>query len=90
MISTSEVVIRLLVALLFCGAVGVQRCLAGKAAGVRTHVLVGMGAAIFTLISGYAFHTTPANADRIAAQVVSGIGFIGGGAILKELSRSKD
>src|ERR671937_1811945 len=36
------------------------------------------------LVSGYAFHTTASNADRIAAQIVSGIGFIGGGAILKE------
>jgi len=89
MISAQDVLIRLLAALLFCGAVGVQRYLAGKAAGVRTHILVGMGAAIFTLISGYAFHTTPANADRIAAQVVSGIGFIGGGAILKEGSSIK-
>lgn len=84
MISWQEVLVRLLVALLFCGLVGVERYLSGKAAGVRTHILVGMGAAIFTLISGYAFGTTASNADRIAAQVVSGIGFIGGGAILKE------
>src|SRR5205807_1906979 len=41
-------------------------------------------AALCTLVSGYAFHTTAANADRIAAQIVSGIGFIGGGTILKE------
>jgi len=71
-------------ALLFCGGVGLERYLAGKAAGLRTHVLVGMGAALFTLISGYAFGTTASNADRIAAQVVSGIGFIGGGAILRD------
>jgi len=84
MMSWQEVLLRLLAALLFCGAVGVQRYFAGKAAGVRTHILVGLGAAIFTLVSGYAFHTTASNADRIAAQIVSGIGFIGGGAILKE------
>jgi len=84
MITWQEVLLRLGLALVFCGTVGVERFLAGKAAGVRTHILVGMGAALFTLISGYAFHTTAANADRIAAQVVSGIGFIGGGAILKE------
>lgn len=84
MISWQEVLIRLLVALAFCGAIGLERYLAGKAAGVRTHILVGVGAAIFTLISGYAFGTTASNADRIAAQVVSGIGFIGGGAILRE------
>jgi putative Mg2+ transporter-C (MgtC) family protein len=84
MISWQEALIRLLIALLFCGAVGIERYLSGKAAGVRTHILVGMGAAMFTLISGYAFGPTASNADRIAAQVVSGIGFIGGGAILKE------
>lgn len=84
MITWQEILLRLLLTLLFCGAVGVERYFAGKAAGVRTHILVGLGAALFTLISGYAFHTTAANADRIAAQVVTGIGFIGGGAILKE------
>jgi putative Mg2+ transporter-C (MgtC) family protein len=84
MISTQEIVVRLLVALVLSGAVGLQRALTGKAAGMRTHILVGVGAALFTLVSGYAFHTTASNADRIAAQIVSGIGFIGGGAILKE------
>src|SRR5690348_5850589 len=84
MISTQEIVVRLLAALLLCGAVGLQRALTGKAAGMRTHILVGVGAALFTLVSGYAFRTSPSNTDRIAAQIVSGIGFIGGGAILKE------
>ncbi len=84
MISTYDIVLRLLAALLFSGAVGLQRELTGKTAGMRTHILVGVGAALYTLVSGYTFGTTAANADRIAAQVVSGIGFIGGGAILKE------
>jgi putative Mg2+ transporter-C (MgtC) family protein len=83
-IGWQEILLRLLAALLFCGAIGAQRFLAGKAAGLRTHILVGVGAALFTIVSGYAFHATASNADRIAAQVVSGIGFIGGGAILKE------
>ncbi len=84
MISTNEIVLRLLAALVFSGAVGLQRELTGKTAGMRTHILVGVGAASYTLVSGYAFETTAASVDRIAAQVVSGIGFIGGGAILKE------
>jgi len=84
MISTPDIFTRLLAALLFSGSIGLQRVLTGKAAGMRTHILVGVGAALFTLISGYAFHTMASNADRIAAQIVSGIGFIGGGAILKE------
>jgi putative Mg2+ transporter-C (MgtC) family protein len=82
MIGWHEVVLRLLIALGLCSAIGAERYLSGKAAGLRTHILVGLGAAMFTIISGYAFKT--ASPDRIAAQVVTGIGFIGGGAILKE------
>jgi putative Mg2+ transporter-C (MgtC) family protein len=83
MISTQEMVIRLLVALFTAGLIGLQRSLTGKVAGMRTHILVSMGAAIFTLISAYAFNTHLSQ-DRIAAQVVSGMGFIAGGVILKE------
>ena len=64
MISTQEIIVRLLVALALSGAVGLQRGLTGKAAGLRTHILVGVGSALFTLVSGYAFHTTASNADR--------------------------
>jgi len=84
LMSTQEIIIRLLAALLFSGSVGLQRALTGKAAGMRTHILVGVGSALFTLISPYAFPSAAPNADRIASQVVTGIGFIGGGAILKE------
>ncbi len=83
-LSTQEIVVRLLAAVLLCGAVGLQRAITGKSAGMRTHILVGIGAALFTLVSGYAFGVKGVSADRIAAQVVTGIGFIGGGAILKE------
>ena len=84
MIGTTEIVLRLLAALAFSGAVGLQREVAGKTAGMRTHILVGVGSALYTLVSGYAYGRNASEADRIAAQVVSGIGFIGGGAILKE------
>jgi putative Mg2+ transporter-C (MgtC) family protein len=84
MIALDEIILRLLAAVLFCGAVGLQRALTGKAAGMRTHILVGVGAAMFTLVSGHAFPTASTNADRIASNIVTGIGFIGGGAILKE------
>jgi putative Mg2+ transporter-C (MgtC) family protein len=51
--------------ILLCGNVGIQRFFfAGEAAGVRTHVLVGLGAAMFTMISGYAFHTTAGDVER--------------------------
>jgi putative Mg2+ transporter-C (MgtC) family protein len=84
MITWHEVLLRLAIALGLCSAIGAERYIAGKTAGLRTHILVGLGSAIFTIVSGYAFGTTAVNADRIAAQVVTGIGFIGGGAILKE------
>jgi putative Mg2+ transporter-C (MgtC) family protein len=81
-LATSEILLRLLVALVLSGAVGLQRSITGKVAGMRTHVLVGVGAAIFTLVSAEAFAS--GSPDRIAAQIVTGVGFIAGGVILKE------
>jgi putative Mg2+ transporter-C (MgtC) family protein len=79
---------RLVITLVLCGAIGVQREVSGKAAGVRTHILVGVGSALFTVVSAYAFPGWPPvsgrDPTRVAAQIVSGIGFIGGGMILKE------
>jgi putative Mg2+ transporter-C (MgtC) family protein len=82
-----EMALRLLATLLLCGLIGLQRALAGKAAGVRTHSLVGLGSCAMTLVSAYAFPSRPGvplDPTRLAAQTVLGIGFIGGGAILKE------
>jgi putative Mg2+ transporter-C (MgtC) family protein len=67
-------------------AVGIERSRKQKSAGLRTHVLVGIGAAMFTLVSAYGFQgiTRPdiaVDPSRIAAQVVSGIGFLGAGVI---------
>jgi putative Mg2+ transporter-C (MgtC) family protein len=66
--------------------VGLERAFAAKAAGLRTHALVGVGSAVFVLLSKYGFSdvTGPGVAfdpSRVAAQIVSGIGFIGGGII---------
>lgn len=89
-VSIQEIITRLLVALVFSGAVGLQRGLTGKAAGMRTHIIVGVGAALFLLVSEYGFESVLTSSQmrfdpsRVAAQIVSGIGFIGGGAILKE------
>ncbi len=84
MLSIQEIILRLGAALLLSGIVGLQRSLSGQSAGMRTHILVGVGSALFTLVSAYAFTSVPSSGDRIAAQIVTGIGFIGGGAILKE------
>jgi putative Mg2+ transporter-C (MgtC) family protein len=79
---------RLVMTLILCGAIGVQREVSGKAAGVRTHILVGVGSALLTVVSAYAFPGWPPvsgrDPTRIEAQIVTGIGFIGGGMILKE------
>jgi putative Mg2+ transporter-C (MgtC) family protein len=77
-----ELTLRLVVALLLGGAIGWERELQRMPAGFRTHALVCLGAAIFTVISAYAFTGPGSDPTRIAAQIVSGIGFLGGGAIL--------
>jgi putative Mg2+ transporter-C (MgtC) family protein len=83
-----EAVIRLLAAGIFGGIVGFEREFSGKPAGLRTHVLICLGAALLTQLSVDLARTAdPANtfrADpaRIAAQIVSGIGFLGAGTIL--------
>jgi putative Mg2+ transporter-C (MgtC) family protein len=76
------IITRVLMALVFGGLIGLERELTDHPAGIRTHILVTMGAAIFTLMSLYGFPGF-IGGDRVAAAVVTGIGFIGGGAILK-------
>jgi putative Mg2+ transporter-C (MgtC) family protein len=76
-----EVIFKILLACLLCGLIGLEREYRQKAAGFRTHLLVGLGSAMFTLISMHGFGA--ADPSRVAAQIVSGIGFIGGGAILR-------
>jgi putative Mg2+ transporter-C (MgtC) family protein len=83
--------LRLVVAAALGGAVGLERELDAKAAGLRTHMLVAVGSALFTLVSAYGFHeflTTGGNVvqadpSRIAAQIVTGIGFLGAGVIFR-------
>jgi putative Mg2+ transporter-C (MgtC) family protein len=77
-----ELSVRLVVALLLGGVIGWERELQRMPAGFRTHALVSLGSAIFTVISAYAFTGPGSDPTRIAAQIVSGIGFLGGGAIL--------
>ena len=72
---------RLLIAGLLGGLIGFEREFRAKEAGLRTHFLVALGSALFMLISQYAF-TGRFDAARVAAQVVSGIGFIGAGVII--------
>jgi len=90
--SDSELILRLLLAAALAGALGVEREVTDQPAGFRTHILVGLGATLFAIISAYGFEaiaaTGPAPAvradvTRVASQIVVGIGFLGGGAIIK-------
>ncbi len=76
--------IRLLVAATLGALVGLEREIHEHPAGMRTHLLVSLGSAGFTVLSIVAFPAPGADPARIAAQIVSGVGFLGAGAILKE------
>jgi putative Mg2+ transporter-C (MgtC) family protein len=76
-------ILRLLLAAALGAAIGYQRERAGKVAGLRTHVLVSSGAGLFTLASIYGFGGAAVDISRVAAAVVVGVGFIGGGVIFR-------
>lgn len=82
-----DVLVRLAAAVALGAALGLEREIHGHPAGMRTHILVALGSAVFTVLSTYAFPvvpgTTGSDPSRIAAQIVTGIGFLGAGAILK-------
>ncbi|HSJ45641.1 MAG TPA: MgtC/SapB family protein [Euzebyales bacterium] len=77
-----EMFLRLLMAAFCSGLIGFERASALRAAGMRTHTLVGVGAAVFSILSIAGFEA--ADESRIAAQIVTGVGFLGAGAIFKE------
>ena len=77
-----EIILRLLLAAGLSAAIGYQRERKGKAAGLRTHILIGLGAALFTLASIYGFNGA-VDPSRVAAGVVVGVGFIGAGVIFR-------
>ena len=75
-------IFRLFAAGLLGGLIGLEREVRAKEAGVRTHFIVALGSALFMIISEFAFEGKQHDAARVAAQVVSGIGFIGAGVII--------
>jgi len=81
-----EVLLRIFVAAALGGAIGLERELRERQAGLRTHLVVSVGAALFTLVSAYGFSGFGSRVDptRIAAQIVTGIGFLGAGAIIRQ------
>jgi putative Mg2+ transporter-C (MgtC) family protein len=79
-----ELLGRLLLAAVLGGAIGAERELNDQAAGLRTHMLLTIGACLFTLVSAYGFGSgIGTDPSRLAAQIVTGIGFLGGGAIVR-------
>jgi putative Mg2+ transporter-C (MgtC) family protein len=95
-ISYPEVVVRLLISAALCGAIGFEREIRDQSAGFRTHILLGLGATLFTLVSAYGFTAFTEAAlesggrgiqfdpTRITAQIVTGVGFLGAGAIIRQ------
>ena len=86
----ADLAARMLVAAILGAAIGIERDIHDHPAGMRTHLLVALGSAVFTELSIYGFSAVGAapnaasiDPSRVAAQIVSGIGFLGAGAILK-------
>ena len=81
----SHDLLSILLAVVLGGAIGTEREISGKAAGLRTNVLICLGAAVFTIISkAMATGTPEGSVTRIAAQIVTGVGFLGAGAIIQD------
>ena len=86
--TTLEFILRLFVASLIGAVIGFERKYRAKGAGIGTHVLVSIGAALFMIVSQHGFvGAARFDAARVAAGVVSGIGFLGGGIIIKQQNR---
>jgi len=79
----ADLVLRLAAGLILGAIIGFERELHRQPAGFRTHSLVSLGAALFTVVSAFGFGGAAVDPTRIAAQIVSGIGFIGAGTILQ-------
>jgi len=91
-IGNGTLLLRIVVAAALGGIVGVERELRDQPAGFRTHMLVALGACMFTIVGAFGFqaftggtdtHRIQADLTRVASQVVVGIGFLGGGTILR-------
>ena len=80
MIGSSELLLRLILAIIFGGLIGLEREIVHRPAGIRTHMLVSLGSALFILI---ALASIPEGIDKIIAGIATGIGFLGAGTIFK-------
>ncbi|MBI2558617.1 MgtC/SapB family protein [Candidatus Woesearchaeota archaeon] len=83
MIESTEILLRLVLSVVFGGLIGLEREVVHKPAGVRTHMLVCLGSALFVLMT---LETLPNETARIIAGVATGIGFLGAGTIFRSKS----
>jgi putative Mg2+ transporter-C (MgtC) family protein len=81
-IPASEIITRILLAAGLSAALGLEREYHQKPAGLRTNILIGIGSTLFTIISLWFGREQAGSMDRVAAQIVTGIGFLGAGAIM--------
>ena len=84
MIENSEIVLRIITALVFGGVIGLERQYHDKPAGFATNTLICVGSAVFALLSILSAYHLGGDPARIAAQIVAGVGFLGAGSILRD------
>ncbi len=88
MLSDKQIILRLVLAVILSGLVGFERQIHRRTAGLRTHILVSLGSCLIMLTSLYVFdiykNVAVLDPSRIAAGVITGIGFLGAGAIIRE------
>lgn len=88
-ISDANILARILLSVILAFGIGFEREITNKWAGLRTHLLVSLGSCLFTILSIYGFSTAISiypmgDPGRVAAQILTGIGFIGGGTVLRQ------
>ncbi len=79
-----DLALRIAAAIVLCAAIGLERPWRLRTAGIRTNALVSVGAALFVIVGAFGWNGPGADPTRVAAQVVSGIGFLGAGVILRD------
>jgi putative Mg2+ transporter-C (MgtC) family protein len=93
MLTDSQIIIRLITSVVLSGLIGLERQIHRRSAGLRTHILVCLGSCLIMLTSLYVFDIyrdkAPLDPARIAAGVITGIGFLGAGAIIREKAEIK-
>ena len=88
-IADADILIRIIFSIVLGSIIGLERELTNKAAGLRTQILVCLGSCLFTILSIYGFSTAVTlyplgDPSRVAAQIITGIGFIGAGTVLRQ------